>query len=322
METKNYHITFLRTMAILVVMFGHSIIIYDPNWGLFASVRSSHFLFIVKQIINIIQMPIWFAISGYLYYYSLIRRKSFFHIASRKFLKILIPFFMIGLFYLFPIRYFIGYSNYVNHSLLYNIVHHLLLGFDNGHLWYLPTLFFLFLIFYFYPCKCSKGWDLFFLILLFFCNCFSFHFRSYLMHIFQNSLLFFLGIILRKYKVKQVFHFSYYFLFLFIVLLFYYYRPVGTLYSFMLAEIQCIYVVGLFHLNFDFFKKFAIIEKISINSYGMYLFHSPLVYLTFHFFPNIHPIFMIFINLIFFGVLSYFLTSVLRHTKLRFLIGL
>ena len=53
----------------------------------------------------------------------------------------------------------------------------------------------------------------------------------------------------------------------------------------------------------------------------MYLFHSPLVYLTFKFLPNISPILMIIINFIVFGSISYIITYLIRKTKFKFIIG-
>ncbi|MBR6948867.1 MAG: acyltransferase, partial [Bacilli bacterium] len=183
MKKINYNIVFIRFLAILIVMFGHSIIIYDPNWGLLTTNVTSNTLVFIKHIINSIQMPIWFTMAGFLYYFSLKKNKNLLLVFKDKFKKLLLPFLIIGLLYLIPIRYLVGYSNYVNHSLIYNIIHNLILGFDNGHLWYLPTLFIIFLIFNFYK-NTNRYLDIVIFILLIYLNIISNHFPTYIHHVF------------------------------------------------------------------------------------------------------------------------------------------
>ena len=54
---------------------------------------------------------------------------------------------------------------------------------------------------------------------------------------------------------------------------------------------------------------------------GMFLFHSPLVYISFTYYPNINPILMILINFICFGFLSSLITELIRKTPLKVIIG-
>ena len=200
MKKVNYNIVFLRFLAIVIVMFGHSIIIYDPNWNLFSSVYAPNSLIETKQVINIIQMPIWFSIAGFLFYK--VKQKEFFAILKSKFKKLIIPFLIIGLLYLLPIRYLVHYQNYINNSLLYNIFHNIILGFDNGHLWYLPTLFFIFLLFSKYSKK-NKYISMLIFIILIVLNIYSNHFNYYLSHICYYSLFFYIGIIIKQYNLSH-----------------------------------------------------------------------------------------------------------------------
>ena len=64
-----------------------------------------------------------------------------------------------------------------------------------------------------------------------------------------------------------------------------------------------------------------IIEKIDRNSFGIYLFHSPLVYITFSIAPNASPIIVVIVNFILFGAAAYGLTELVRKTKMKKLIG-
>jgi len=65
-------------------------------------------------------------------------------------------------------------------------------------------------------------------------------------------------------------------------------------------------------------KVFSIVDR---NSFGIYLFHSPLIYITYYFFANTNPIFVVFLNFLVFGILSIVLTELIRKTKLKFILG-
>ena len=61
----DYRIMRLRCLAIIVVVLGHSIILYDPNGGGYSSSYSVPTLICLKQIINLFQMPLFFFLSGF-----------------------------------------------------------------------------------------------------------------------------------------------------------------------------------------------------------------------------------------------------------------
>lgn len=68
-------------------------------------------------------------------------------------------------------------------------------------------------------------------------------------------------------------------------------------------------------------KNYKILEKLADYSFGIYLLHSPLIYLTFCFYPNIHPFLMVFINFIVFGTICTILVKFIKKTKIKFVIG-
>ena len=67
---KDQSIDNLRALAIILVVFGHSIILYSSSWNLYSTINKCEFLDLLKAIINLIQMPLFFSISGYLYFYT------------------------------------------------------------------------------------------------------------------------------------------------------------------------------------------------------------------------------------------------------------
>lgn len=60
--------------------------------------------------------------------------------------RLLIPFFTVGLLWMLPIRLLVRYQGYVGKSLWHIILIDIIMGKDNGHLWFLPTLMIIFLI--------------------------------------------------------------------------------------------------------------------------------------------------------------------------------
>ena len=53
----------LRALAIIIVVIGHSIILYSHKWGLYSTIYNVRFLDILKDWINLIQMPLFLSRS-------------------------------------------------------------------------------------------------------------------------------------------------------------------------------------------------------------------------------------------------------------------
>lgn len=86
----------------------------------------------------------------------------------------------------------------------------------------------------------------------------------------------------------------------------------------LICGMLCIYLMFRLTSN-NKVNKF--INKIASNSFGIYLLHSPLVYITYSKLNNGNPVIVILINFFVFGTLSYLLTSIIRYLKLNFIIG-
>ena len=90
----NKNLEVLRAIAIIIVVLGHSIILYDPSWTLYEPEKESLFMRELKGYINIIQMPLFFSLSGYLFFYSA-EKYSFKEFLLKKFYRIIVPYFAI-----------------------------------------------------------------------------------------------------------------------------------------------------------------------------------------------------------------------------------
>ncbi len=62
-------------------------------------------------------------------------------------------------------------------------------------------------------------------------------------------------------------------------------------------------------------------ELLSSYSYGLYLFHSPLIYITYTFIPDAHPTIVVSTNLFVFGTAAFMMTGLLKKSPFRLIIG-
>ena len=64
-----------------------------------------------------------------------------------------------------------------------------------------------------------------------------------------------------------------------------------------------------------------LMKSLSDNSYGIYLFHSPLIYITYTYFTNSSPWLVLFLNFLVMGGLAWLLTIVISKSRLKFIVG-
>jgi hypothetical protein len=145
------NVILLRCFAILSVVLGHAMIIYSDSWHIFEPKIQSSFFNCLKKYIDVFQMPLFIALSGYVFYFVRNEKKrygKFFPFISNKFLRLIIPYLAVAIFYVLPIRILVHYTPYNGQSVLSLLWNCVFLSKDIGHLWYLPTLFGIFILFY------------------------------------------------------------------------------------------------------------------------------------------------------------------------------
>lgn len=317
-----------------MVVFGHSIIIYSSQWEIYTTNNSVPLLDGVKAIINIIQMPLFFSLAGYLFYYTVIKR-SMVDILLKKLYRLGIPFLVFSYCYLLPIRKAINYAGYEKCSFTEIVFNKILFGEDNGHMWYLPVLFLCFIIAAALLKICFRFWgttdikSYCFLLFLswggYFSN-FILNCKGYIQYVLLYLLYFSLGLILcvvkenRKNLLERwIFNGK-----MKIVLCIVTVISVAItliMHSYFLVSMfsSIICVLTIYVLIPD--KEVKLLSVLSENSFGIYLFHSPLVYITYTYFPNAPVPFVVALNLFCFGGISLVATMLIRKSKLRVVIG-
>lgn len=103
----------IRTLAIVLVMLGHSIIIYEPSWTIINTDIEAPYFVLLKQVINLVQMPLFFALSGYLFFYTLQKKGSLMELMRNKTSRLLLPFIMVGVFFMIPIKTLLAVPGYI-----------------------------------------------------------------------------------------------------------------------------------------------------------------------------------------------------------------
>lgn len=316
----------IRVFAIFSVVLGHSIILYSSNWNLYHAGQSSVFLDYVKRFINLYQMQLFFSLSGYLYAKKA-GNESAFTFFTKKAKRLLVPFLLVGLFWMIPIKYIAHYPGYVGNS-IFVAAYQLLNGVDTGHLWYLPTLFCCFAGAYIITKLFGRRmctWVLAFSLSLI---------AAYYADRAKGANLI---IQYSRYLCK------YFYSFVLGVLLWIGKANLERVSRSAIGKTCCIVTSAVFSFGAVFFderlslfssvmivvslfvittkREFAILNAVSRNSYGIYLFHSPLLYFTFSFALNYPPAVIVAINFFIWGGVAYWMTSVLRKTPLKHLIS-
>lgn len=90
-------------------------------------------------------MPLFFTISGYLFYHAIVKDWDPKAFISKKVLRLLVPYFSIAFLWLIPIRLIIGYYSI---DQLPVVVLSVLTATSNSHLWFVFTLFGIFMLYY------------------------------------------------------------------------------------------------------------------------------------------------------------------------------
>lgn len=344
----NQRIINLRCFAIFLIVLGHSIIIYDRTFELFHTEVLMPAFETLKHITSYIQLKLFFAISGYLLFYKINKLKdcnfwSVYNVfISDKFVRLLIPYFCVCFLWMDPIKIWLQVPEYtLSAGLLVKQ-----LGFmECGHLWFLACLFLMFAVsfpFIFLMRKTMTGNILAFVVLLGLWyvlplpSAFQldnvkyylpFFYLGYLINYVQNtppgsmlSRLLQHWAITTKTKIGKRLFVCVCALLMSLVLLLmgmvlHYYTSIG--FDIYLSVV----LVVLFFLFFPEGKS-CVIDEISCYSYGIYLFHSPLIYITAFKFPNINPWLMLFVNFIVFGGIAYFISKSISNSRYRFILGL
>jgi peptidoglycan/LPS O-acetylase OafA/YrhL len=305
------NISLLRTFAILIVVLGHSMIVYQYNWGIYTPIIKSSFFNALKTYIDTFQMPLFIFISGYMYYYckkECGKYNKLSKFSADKIKRLLVPYICIAFIYVLPIRMMTNYSGYYGNNAFEIILKYIITGVDVGHLWYLLAIFEIFIVFYLFESVIKKiGVPVSFIIIAI-ANIVSFKFPN----IFQISssihyfMFFYLGYIIRKYEQAFTYEFKgknnvilivtlfiLQFLFLIGSIKMSNNNIMDTLFKNSMS-LACNISVTIFYFlvlssistKYKSLNNNKILKYLDSESFAIYLFHSPLVYIVLKYVAN------------------------------------
>ena len=141
----------LRVIATILVVIGHSCYLVmggvhyevpaDSSW-----VYDSNLFRIIRFLSGWVygfHMPLFFLLSGAVY--RLKEEDGLKRLACNKLKRLIIPYYLCGLLFMLPVKLMTGYYNADNYN---EAVVKFLVGKGDGHLWFLPALFWCFIIFW------------------------------------------------------------------------------------------------------------------------------------------------------------------------------
>ena len=316
----NQQIINLRAFAITLIVLGHSIIIYDSSFTLLSTDVEMPLFETLKHLVSFIQLKLFFSISGFLMCYKVVKWRNlpldeiFNGAASfvlNKFKRLIVPLLCVSFLYMDPIKLLIGAPGY---TLGWNFVAQQLVCVNIGHLWFLPCLFIVFIVMFFLLAlvRNSKTGH----IALFFALALLTYKSGIFPNVFQlNEVAYYMSFFYLGYLINRI------------KLAFPEYRP---RIKHIFATVLIIVIGGILwkitSIGYEFYlsvvmvtlcyavmptSRNQVVDAISNNSYGIYLFHSPLIYLTAIYTPNINPWLMLFINFFVFGFVAYIITCLM-----------
>lgn len=316
----------IKVIATILVVFAHVTRFYSYGGGVI-KVNPDFFLHYVTSFIYSFHMPLFIFVSGAVYSVCINREgkyTDFRKFLKDKFKRLMIPYFAFGIFYVTPVMILLKITDL---SQIEYILKNIVLSLDARHLWFLWTLFFIFVTFRLFRSvivgnKIVVGSVLFLLAVFSSKMPVLLELRNIIYYIF----FFWLGYEFdsKKNEIDKILDGKRYlvifeWLFISFVVLYTYNNIlnlitscVGILMSYQIIKGLKKYVI--------MFKYYDVLLK---DSFGIYLFHPMIVYVLFYFFGkyNSNPFLFCVIVFIIAIIVSDVLTKLIRALKIGIIIG-
>lgn len=315
-------INILKFYGILLVVLGHVVFVYSPL-SIITPNEPSPTLNLLKNIIYAFHMPMFFFASGCIFAWQLeIKKKSmtFMSLLKNKTKRLMIPFFAFGLLMVYPTMILLGFRDPMHY-----FIDGFILAIDPRHLWFVMTLFLIFLLFFGLHKLCNKLhvpiWTTIILAVL--------------IYNFPVNIAYF--------QIRNVEEYLIWFTFGY---LFTVYKSIFKYLAIVaICGLVSIMVIPAFTLSFNVLKLFNAIVGIAIfytlsvltikiektklyqwiapNSFGIYLFHAMIIYwIEFIAIPyQINPYLLSIMVFVFSLTFSILLTLAVRKLELGVIIG-
>lgn len=321
-----------KLIVMLLVVLGHCLSMYTPD-GAVPVVCGSRLLGGLRSVVYGFHIPAFFMLSGAVYAVGLQKGKygEFRPFARKKAFRLMVPYFCVAVVCVLPVVLLLGMEP-VSLSNIIECVLNVILGARCRHLWFLYSLFLIFLLAY--PCRrfLSKRNSFLFLLVSFTVSITARHLPFTVLAYFQlgnvlfYQFFFFLGVFADLcFKEVRALLRS---------------RPQIVIISFALLFLRCVTGLWIFGDYVYAFCGIAVLLEIALlcgdamaknrffrflsrDAYGMYLFHAMLVYLIYYAFSSvaINAWLLTAIAFVVSCAASVLLTELCRRVHLGFFLG-
>lgn len=331
-DKKTYlnYIAYLRGVMVLFVVLGHALTIFVSDYAGHEMIESV-FGSTLRTIIYSFHMPVFMAISGYLFFFEVqnAMKNSLFDgfgkFVIKKVKRLLIPFILIFYFWRKPLLYLANPTIYDGMTVSQTTKNYLSVS-TTGALWFLYVLFIIFIL---QRLLVKIIWkdniSLFIFLALFsFISVLSYKLSGPVHHVMLYNIYFMIGCAIHKFEdeFKKVFLPAIVFLAVIGTVIIIFVRPTGfagALISFVTALFDIYIAFELSKKTEHLFKK--PISIISDLSMGIYLFHEPIIFVIGSMLPKFWGGILTFTFVITGLLISMGMTVLIRRLKLEFVIG-
>lgn len=348
----------LRVVLTLLVITGHSTYyrIMTPYGGCDYTAytlpnRSTvyHLASMLVTLIYMFHMPLYMALSGALYRVKISVQggyASYKHLVVDKAKKLLIPFIVVTLFYSVPLKYISGYYSDSNNILRDIFIGQVLIQ-GNTHLWFLPTLFMIFITVYSIEKNVKVSWKLVLFVLFVVSFISPIIHIEFLMKVMQYLFWFYFGYcfeIIREHENIKVLNMPLIFIVCIIIFLIsallskvipensgtVVYSVIERTLSFIAAisGCACIYIFSFILIKYE--RQKGLFKIIRDNSFGLYLYSDTWNYIVMNiavglfghtvFITNIGATLFVFCRIIFTFIVAFAVSMLLKKLKIKIIV--
>lgn len=323
-----------KNIAVLLVVVAHATRMYTSR-GIITPINKSELLNYITDYIYAFHMPLFIFLSGCIYAFCISqgKYKNNINFIKNKAKRLLIPYITVGLFAVAPVMTVLNLSKY---NFLEYCLKGIILSLDSRHLWYLLSLFWIFVLAMFLRPLLIKSRFYRFIVL-------AISFALYIIVWkvdaipdilqFKTTLVyqiyFFAGVVF-KYefelfeKISKKIHFVYWLMPVAFVSVIYF--NTNGITDKIFSFIGILMALGISFCIVNFGEKIlntALYKNLKKNSFGIYLFHPLIIYTLFYFFGqyDINPYLLTLVAIVtsIFG--SVLITELLRKLHLKIVIG-
>lgn len=316
----------LKVFTTFLVVFAHASRMYTGQ-GVVMPMNKSEILMHCTWLIYSFHMPLFMCVTGMVYGLcidDLGKYDNTIKFIKSKAKRLLIPYLFWGIFYVAPIMVWFGFTD---QSYVEYCINGIVLAQNSRHLWFILTLFFIFVICAVYREICKKvkihlHWIVLLLItLLLYILAGAIPTIFCMQSVASYLIYFYFGILLNRVKRQyQSILINPFISILLFVSFIYIYKFVHPILSTPIA------ILFIYNLSFIINEKLCenkLFLELKMNGFGIYIFHPMIIYILFYFWGNLNfnPIILCCSIFIISYILSYLLSVFFRKVHLGFLLG-